>query len=93
METKLENYFIKIKLRRNSEPDTLDMYEFKMTLFENGKPEEFLLFLQNFKLPLMCQEQLQRLEKFNTCVSCYVGKIYVSLRKFWHILRTVQTLI
>ena len=32
--------------------ETSNMYEFKMTLFENIKPEEFLLFQQIFQLTL-----------------------------------------
>ena len=30
----------------------LDLYEFKMALFENGDPEEFLLFVRNFQMTL-----------------------------------------
>ena len=26
------------------------MYEFKLALFENGEPEDFLLFMHNFKM-------------------------------------------
>ena len=30
----------------------LDLYEFKMSLFENSDPEEFLLFVRNFNINL-----------------------------------------
>ena len=30
----------------------LDLYEFKMALFENGDPEEFLLIVGNFQISL-----------------------------------------
>ena len=31
---------------------TSDLYEFKMSLFDNGEPEEFLLFMRNFNTAL-----------------------------------------
>ena len=34
--------FMKLKLRRDPTSSTLDLYEFKMPLFDNGDPEEFL---------------------------------------------------
>ena len=40
----------KIKLRRDPTSEKSDMYESKTALFDNGKPEEFLLFVQNFKM-------------------------------------------
>ena len=33
---KLDKYFIRIKLRRDPTSEKLDLYEFKMTLFDNG---------------------------------------------------------
>ena len=30
----------------------LDLYEFKMSLFDHGDPEEFMLFVRNFNMPL-----------------------------------------
>ena len=38
---KSDKYFVKIKLRRDPTLSTLDLYELKMSLFENGNPEEF----------------------------------------------------
>ena len=29
-----------------------DIYEFKMSLFDNGKTEDLLLFIQNFQMTL-----------------------------------------
>ena len=39
------------------------MYEFKMALFDNGKPEEFLLFMRNLNASgmLTVNENLQYL--------------------------------
>ena len=31
---------------------TSDLYEFKISLFDNGDPEEFLLFVRNFNMTL-----------------------------------------
>ena len=33
--------FVKLKLRRDPMSSTSDLYEFKMSLFVNGEPEEF----------------------------------------------------
>ena len=38
MYMKRERDYVKIKLHRNYMSETLDIYEFKMDLFENGKP-------------------------------------------------------
>ena len=34
-------YFVKLKLRRDTMSSTLDLYEFKMSLFDNGDLEDF----------------------------------------------------
>ena len=49
---KSEKYFVKLKLGRYSTSSTLDLYEFNMNLFDQGNPEEFLLFLRNFNMTL-----------------------------------------
>ena len=46
--SKSDKYFVKIKLHRDPTSSTSDLYEFKIYLFENGDPEEFLLFVCNF---------------------------------------------
>ena len=38
---KSNKYFVKLKLRRYTTSPTLDLYEFKMSLFDNGDTEEF----------------------------------------------------
>ena len=48
----MERYDVKIKLRKNSTSEKLDMYEFKMDLFDNCKPEQFLLLVSNIKMEL-----------------------------------------
>ena len=38
---KSDKYFVKLKLCRDPKSITSDLYEFRMSLFDNGKPEEF----------------------------------------------------
>ena len=40
----------KNKLRRDYTLENLDMYEFKIALFGNGEPDEFLLLVRNFNM-------------------------------------------
>ena len=42
---KSDKYFVTIKLRKNPTSEKLDLYELKMSLFDNSKPEYFLLFV------------------------------------------------
>ena len=44
---------VQLKFRRDPTSSTSDLYEFKMYLFENGNPEEFLLFVCNFNMTLV----------------------------------------
>ena len=43
-DAKPEKVTVKIKLCRDTTSEKSDLYEFKMALFESGKPEELLLF-------------------------------------------------
>ena len=47
-DTKLDKDSVKIKFRRYPTSENLDLYEFKMALFDCGKPQEFLLFVRKF---------------------------------------------
>ena len=49
---KSDKDFVKLKLHRDLTSDKLDLYEFKMALFKNGDPEEFLLFVHNLIMTL-----------------------------------------
>ena len=49
---KSDRYFIKLKLHRDHTSPTSDLYEFKMSLFDNGQPEELLLFSCNFNMTI-----------------------------------------
>ena len=45
-----DKYFYEIKLGRDLTSEKLDLYEFKMVLFDNGETEEFLLLVYNFNM-------------------------------------------
>ena len=49
---KPDKYFVKMIFCRDLKSEKLDLYEFKMVLFDNGEPEEFLLFIWNFNMNL-----------------------------------------
>ena len=51
-DTKAKTDSVKNKLHRYPTSEESDVYEFKMALFDNGYPEEFLLFMRNFKMTL-----------------------------------------
>ena len=56
---KSDKYFLELKLCRDPTSSTSDLYEFKMSLFDNGKPEEFLLFVRNFNMNLVASGTLE----------------------------------
>ena len=56
---KSEKYIVKIKLLRDPTSSTSDLYEFEMSLFDNGKPEEFLLFVRKFNMNLAASRTLE----------------------------------
>ena len=45
-------YLLKLKLCRTLKSATSYLYEFKMDIFDNGEPQEFLLFVWNFNMTL-----------------------------------------
>ena len=48
-----DKYFIKLKLCRDLTSARLDLYDFKIDLFENGNTEEFLFFICNFIMTIV----------------------------------------
>ena len=60
---KSEKYFIKLKLRRDPTSSTSEQYEFRMYLFDNGDPEEFLLLVHNLNMTLAVTETLETVTK------------------------------
>ena len=60
---KSDKYFVNIKLRRDPESEKLDLYEFKMALFDNVDREDLFLFIHNFKITLEASRTLGAGEK------------------------------
>ena len=48
----MDKYFVKIKLGRDPTSEKSDLYKFKMDLFDNGNPEEFLLFIRSLNMTI-----------------------------------------
>ena len=51
-------------MRRDPTFPTSDLYDFKMSLFENGKPENILLFIRNFNMKLAASGMLEAGAKY-----------------------------
>ena len=80
---KSEKYFVKMKLCGYPTSSTSDLYEFRMSLFDNGDPEEFLLFVRNFNMTLVASEKLEmgvKVQYLHTLVCgealCQFGLLY-----------------
>ena len=56
---KSDKDFVKLKLCKDPTSSTSDLYEFNMSLFDNGEPEEFLLFVRNFDMTLAVSGPLE----------------------------------
>ena len=56
---KSDNEFSNIKFCRYPMSEKSDLYEFNLTLFDNGDPEEFLLFVRKFNMTLKASQMLQ----------------------------------
>ena len=46
-------------MRKYPTSSTSDLYDFKMSLFDNGNPEEFLLFVRDFNMTLAASGALE----------------------------------
>ena len=55
---KSDKYFVEIKLCKDPTSSRSDLYEFKMSLFDHGDLEDFLLFIPNYNMTLAAQEML-----------------------------------
>ena len=76
---KSDKYFFKLKLRRDPTSSTSEIYEFKMYLFENGDPEEFLLFVRNSNMTLAASERMEAGAKYKYLRTLVRGE---ALRQF-----------
>ena len=70
---KTERDYVKIKFRRNPISEKLDMHEFKMDFFGNGKPYKFLLFVRNFNIMLESSRTLTANAKLQCICSLLHG--------------------
>ena len=62
---KSEKYSIKMKFHKDPMSSTLDLYEFRMSLFDNVETEEFLLFVLNFNMTLAASGTLEVMSSEN----------------------------
>ena len=72
---KADEDFLKLKLCRDPTSSTSDLYEFKMSLFEHGHPEEFLLFMQNFNMTLTSTGTLNMDSEINNLCTLVCGEV------------------
>ena len=70
---------VKVNLHRDTTSQKSYPYEFKMALFDRGKPEEFLLFLRNFNMTLEASGTLAYTAKIQYLSTLVRGE---SLRQF-----------
>ena len=56
---KSEKDFVKVKLHRDAMSPTSDLYDFKMSFFDNDKPEEFLFVVCDFNMTLVASGTLE----------------------------------
>ena len=76
---KSDIYFIKIKFHLDPTSEKLDLYEFKMALFENDKSGEFLLFFRNFNMTIEASGTLRDDAKIQYLCKLVCGE---ALRQF-----------
>ena len=72
---KSDRYFVKLKLRRDPTLPTSDLYELKISLFDNGEPEEFLLFVRNFNMTLAASGTLEAGAKYQYLCTVLCGEV------------------
>ena len=56
---KSDKYIVKLRLCRDPTSGTSDLYEFKMSLFDNGDPEDYLSLMKNFNMTLVVSGTLE----------------------------------
>ena len=71
---KSDNDSVKLKLRRDPTLPTSDLYEFKIYLFHNGHPEEFLLFVINLNTTLAVSGTLEAGTKYQQLLTLVNGE-------------------
>ena len=67
---------INIKMLRDPESSTSDTYKLKVQTFGNGKPEEFLHMMKDFKTAIDGTVTTPDTKKIHSYVRCYAGNLY-----------------
>ena len=89
---KSDKYFVKLKLSRYPTSSTSDLYDFKMSLFGSGNPEEFLLFVHNFNMTLAASGTLEAGVKYQYLHTIVCGEALRQLDLLSADLEGTQTL-
>ena len=76
---KSDEYFVNLKLRRDTTSSTLDLYELKTYFFDHDNPEEFLLLIRNFNMNIAAIGTLETDAKIQYLCMIVRGE---SLRQF-----------
>ena len=71
---KSDEDFVKIKFCIGPTSSTSDIYEFKMSLFDHGNPEEFLFFIRNLNKTLAATWTLDMNAKIQYLCTLVRGK-------------------
>ena len=70
-------------MRKDPTSEKSDLYKFKMTLFDNGNPEEFFLFMQNFKMTPEALDKLFSSVKLHYLPTVLHGKAPCQIDTFY----------
>ena len=89
---KSDKDFVKLKLCSYSLLLMSDLYEFKIYLFDNGKPEEFLLFVRNFNMTLAAPGTLEAGAEIQYLCTPFRGELLCQFDYFSADVESTQTL-
>ena len=77
--SKSDGDYSQLKLCRDPTTSTLDLYEFRMYLFDHGEPYEFLLFVKKIQMTLAATGKLETEAKVQYICTLVCGE---ALRQF-----------
>ena len=89
---KSDNGFVKLKLLRYPTFPMSDLYEFKISFFDNGEPEEFLLFVRNFNMNLAESGTLEAGAKYQYLCTNFCGEYLRQFDSFSADVESAETL-
>ena len=84
---KSEKYIVKLKVHRDPNSNTSDLYDFRILFFDHGKPEEFLLFVWNFNMTLAASGTPKTDAKIQFLCTIVCGEV---LRQFYFLSADVK---